>query len=97
MKRDPAGFFRKARLWLMTALAVFVAGLAVHDALAQEPALQPPRAALSPSSVQPEPQATAPEFYLIRAQTIEQINAAIETQEREIKRLRAITEKGSCS
>lgn len=83
---------------MMRALAPLLLCVALAPAIAAEPALKPPPAAAAPTPAQPAPEAT-PErpFVLIHAGLFDQIRALIAAQQREIERLRAITEKGSCS
>lgn len=104
---------RAAKLWLATAAALLMAGLAVADAFAAEPGLKlPPSVAAPPATAQapanPVPpakgEADTPQFFLVPATTMERVSQAIERahralelQQREILRLRAIADKGSCS
>lgn len=96
-------YWRSAKLWLATAAALLMAGLAVAEALAGEPGLK-----LPPSTVQPAPtpaparpsagpEEDVPQFFLFPAAAIERVTEVIEAQQREIKRLRAVVDKGSCS
>ncbi len=91
-----------AKLWLATAAALFIAGLALADAFAGEPALKPPPAALSPQEAPKLPSPAQParpeqEFYIVPVRTMERVTEVVEAQQREIERLRALVEKGSCS
>lgn len=91
-----------AKLWLATVAALFIASLAVADAIAGEPTLKPPPAALSPQEAPKLPSPAQParpeqEFYIVPAHTTERVSEVVEAQRREILRLRALLENGSCS
>ncbi|TAK81745.1 MAG: hypothetical protein EPO20_24065 [Betaproteobacteria bacterium] len=91
-----------AKLWLATAAALFIAGLALADAIAGEPALKAPPEALSPQEAPKLPSPAQParpeqEFYIVPARTMERVSEAVEAQRREIERLRALAEKAGCS
>ncbi len=86
---------RAAKLWLMTALALAIAGLAVQEALAQAPALKPPAAAAEPEPA-PAPEQQGQEFYVVSAAMMERVAEVINAQRREIERLRARAAKSNC-
>lgn len=76
-------------------LVVVLLCFAVAPALAGDPGLKPPAASIAPEPAQP--QATVPAFYLVPAQAMARIAEIIEGQKRELERLHAIIDKGSCS
>ena len=80
---------------MMRALATLLLFFVFAGAIAADPGLKPPPAVAAPAPAQPA--AAAPEFYLVPARSIERISEVIEGLQREIARLRAIVDKGSCT
>jgi hypothetical protein len=75
------------------ALATLLLFFVFAGGAAADPGLKPPPAASAPAPSQ----AAEPEFYLVPARAIEQVNQLFEGLRREIERLRAVVDKGVCS
>lgn len=100
MKLDWPRIGNALRLWIATALALFIAGLAIAEALADEPNPSPP-----PATGQPAPppakseqsNAAQQQFYVVPAAVLVRVGELVEAQQREIERLREKLNQGGCS
>ena len=76
--------------------AALALAFARGPAIAEEPGSKPPPEVEQSTPSQPQPENSGQEFYIVPARAIERVEEIIKVQQREIERLRAITEKGSC-